>query len=170
MLNSLALRIVALAPLRYQNTAKQFIKFAVVGVAGTVVDFGTFNILTRGFGWDDIYFVFGYEIIAANLVSVFLAIISNFLLNKYWTFQDTGEHVVQQWSKYFALNLTTFVLNQILTSYFAFRVPIVAIVFGSMKDNAAKALAIGIILFLNFFGSKFLVFRKKPVQEQIPVQ
>jgi len=161
MLTALALRIVALAPPRYQNTTKQFIKFSITGVIGTVVDFGTFNILTRGFGWDDIYFVFGYEIIAANMVSVFLAIISNFMLNKYWTFQDSGEQVVQQWSKYFLLNAVTFVLNQILTSFFAFRLPIVETIFGSQKDNAGKALAIGIILFLNFAGSKFLVFRKQ---------
>ena len=69
--------------------------------------------------------------------------------------------MAKQWSSYFALNLVTFVLNQILTSFFTFRLALVAIVFGTQKDNAAKALAIGLILFVNFLGSKFLVFRKK---------
>lgn len=142
------------------STIKQFIKFAVVGAIGAVVDFGTYNILTRLIGWRDVYFLFGYEIIAANLVSVFLAIISNFILNKYWTFRDTNEQVVQQGSQYFLLNAVTFVFNQILTSFFTFRVPLVAALFGSQSDNAAKALAIGLILFVNFAGSKFLIFRR----------
>lgn len=169
MTRSFAMRLVAKFPPHLQDTAKQFIKFGVVGVIGAVVDFGTYNIMTRLLGWTDIYHVFGYEIIAANLVSVFLAIVSNFLLNKYWTFRDTDEKVVQQWSKYFALNFTTFIFNQILTSFFAFRVPLVAIIFGSQKDNIAKALAIGIILFVNFAGSKFLIFRRsKPVETSTP--
>lgn len=161
MLTTIANTLVGFFPPRLQNTARQFIKFGIVGGIGAVVDFGTYNILTRAIGWDDIYLIFGYEIIAANLVSVFLAIVSNFLLNKYWTFRDTSEKVVQQWSKYFLLNFITFILNQILTSFFAFRVPIIAIIVGAQKDNVAKALAIGLILFVNFAGSKFLIFRRQ---------
>jgi len=152
---------IAKVPLRYQRTVRQFLKFGVTGAIGAVVDFSSYNILTRVVGWDDVYTVFGYEVIAANLVSVFLAILSNFYLNKYWTFRNTSEAVVRQGAGYFALNFVTFILNQILTSFFAFRVPFVAQVFGSQKDNIAKALAIGVILFLNFAGSKFLIFRKK---------
>lgn len=142
---------------------RQFTKFLVVGAMGAAVDFGIYNLLTRGFGWDRIYLVLGYEIIAANLVSVFIAIMSNFLLNKYWTFRDPSRAVVRQGAGYFVLNGITFILNQLLTSFFVFRVPLTAAIFGSQKDNAAKALAIGIILFINFFGSKFFVFRRKTV-------
>lgn len=157
----LAEKIVAVVPLRYQNSARQFLKFGVTGVIGAVVDFSTYFILTRLVGWDTIFYPFGYEIIAANLVSVTLAISSNFILNKYWTFRNTDKDVVKQWSGYFAMNAVTFVLNQILTSFFAFRVPIIASVFGSRKDYAAKALAIGLILFVNFLGSKLLIFKRK---------
>lgn len=142
---------------------RQFTKFLVVGTIGASVDFGIYNLLTRGLGWNKVYLLGGYEIIAANLVSVFLAIMSNFLLNKYWTFRDTSVAMVRQGSGYFVLNGITFILNQLLTSFFIFRVPFMSIVFGSQKDNAAKALAIGFILFINFFGSKFLVFRRKTV-------
>ena len=138
-------------------------------MVGSTVDFGSYNILTRGLGWDTTFEVLGFEIIAANLVSVFLAITGNFVLNKYWTFRDTDTDVVKQWSSYFALNTATFVLNQIITSFFAFQVPLVALVFGGMKDNAAKAMAIGMILFVNFFGSKFFIFRKKGEATSVPV-
>lgn len=157
-------------PERFQNTARQFLKFGVTGTIGAVVDFGSYNIMTRGFDWTDVYLIYGYEIIAANLISVLLAISTMFLINKYWTFRNTDKAVVKQGVGYFGLNIITFVLNQILTSFFTFRVPIIALVFGGMKDNAAKALAIGIILFLNFFGSKFLVFRKKPAAIGAPQQ
>lgn len=151
-------------PERYVGSAKQFLKFGVVGTIGATVDFGSYNIMTRGFGWTETYHVFGFEIIAANLVSVLVAILCNFLLNKYWTFRNPSKSVLQQGAGYFTLNFITFVLNQLLTSFFAFRVPIVAAMFGNQKDNAAKAIAVGFILFINFFGSKFLIFRKKPVQ------
>jgi putative flippase GtrA len=161
MMKQLAERIVDKVPPRYQRTVRQFIKFIVTGSFGAIVDFSIYNILSRGFGWVTIYYVLGYEIIAANLVSVFMAISANFVLNKYWTFRNNDKAVVKQWSGYFALNTFTFVLNQILTSFFTFRFPLTELIFGSQKDNAAKAIAIGFILFINFLGSKFLVFRKK---------
>lgn len=162
MLRLLAERVVALAPPRYQRTARQFVKFGLTGTVGAIVDFGSYNILTRGLGWDTILHPFGYQIIAANLVSVLLAISCNFLLNKYWTFQNNEEGaVLKQWTGYFTLNTITFVLNQLLTSWFTFRVPIIAAIFGDQKDNAAKAIAIGFILGINFLGSKFIVFRRK---------
>lgn len=154
-------------PERYQHAARQFLKFGIVGTVGATVDFGTYNIMTRGLGWDTIYEIWGYKFIAANLASVLIAILSNFLLNKYWTFRNReAGAAVKQGVGYFVLNGITFVLNQILTSFFTFHVPIVEAFFGSQKDNAAKAISIGFILFINFFGSKFVIFRKKkPVQE-----
>lgn len=149
-------------PLPYQRAARQFLKFGMVGSVGALVDFGSYNILTRGFDWLLVLDVLGFKIIAANLISVLLAILSNFLLNKYWTFRNTEPGTaVRQGMGYFVLNGITFVLNQILTSFFAFHVPLVETIFRSQKDNAAKALSIGFILFINFFGSKFIIFRRK---------
>lgn len=147
-------------PARYQNIGKQFVKFGVTGVIGAIVDFSTYNILTRGFGFVASYMVLGQQIIVANNISVFLAIVSNFVFNKYWTFRDTSHQVAKQWVGYFTLNFFTWVLNQLLVSLFTFQVPATQAIFGNQKDNAAKVLAIGIILFLNFAGSKFLIFKK----------
>jgi putative flippase GtrA len=152
---------VMMLPARYQRVAKQFVKFGITGVIGAIVDFGTYNLLTRGFGFVASYIVLGQQIIVANNISVFFAIVSNFIFNKYWTFRDTSKQVARQWVGYFSLNFVTWVLNQFLVSIFAFQVPIIETMFGAQKDNAAKVLAIGIILFLNFAGSKFLVFKKQ---------
>lgn len=160
MWQRLADGLVALSPPRYRNMVKQFIKFGITGTIGALVDFSTYYLLTRGLGWWAFYEVIGAKIIVANNISVFLAIMSNFMFNKYWTFRDRSSRVVQQWAGYVTLNVFTWGLNQLLVSYFAFNVPLMAYLFGRQKDIAAKALAIGIILFINFFGSKFLIFRR----------
>jgi putative flippase GtrA len=159
MLQSIADGLLVLVPLRYRAAARQFIKFGITGTIGAIVDFGTYNVLTRGFGLVAFYTVFGQPIIIANNISVLLAIVSNFVLNKYWTFRDQSKRVVQQGASYFAFNAFTWVLNQILVSLLVFQVPLMETLFVSQKDNAAKVLAIGVILFINFFGSKFLIFR-----------
>lgn len=160
MLRSFSETIINKLPLRWQKTAKQFLKFGVTGVIGAIVDFSTYNIITRGFGWVSFYVVFGQKIIIANNISVFLAVISNFLFNKYWTFRDPSKKVGQQYAAYFAMSFVTWVINQLLVSFLTFRVPLMVEMFGGQADNMAKVLAIGAILFLNFFGSKFLIFRK----------
>lgn len=155
--------ISAVVPEKYHKLVKQFVKFGITGAIGAVVDFGSYNLLTRGFDWDTVISIGGMNFIAANLISVFLAIVSNFILNKYWTFRNHEHGVLKQWSGYFALNTVTFLLNQVLTSFFAFQVPLLLAIFGSQTDNVAKALAIGLILFVNFAGSKLVIFRvKKP--------
>lgn len=149
-------------PVRYQRIAKQFIKFGITGVIGATIDFSSYAFLTRVVGWTTLYTIAGYQISAANNVSVFVAIMSNFLLNKYWTFRYRQGSAAKQWLGYFVLNIVTWALNQLLMSYFAFNVPLFEQTFGEGKDFAAKVAAIGIILFVNFFGSKFLVFKSRP--------
>lgn len=161
MVREIVDNIVGKFPAKYQRVTKQFIKFGVTGVIGAVVDFGTYNFLTRGVGFVAAYTVLGQHIIVANNISVFFAIISNFLFNKYWTFRDNSKQVAKQWVGYFGLNFVTWILNQFLVSYFAFQVLFIEDMFGPQKDNVAKVLAIGIILFINFAGSKFLVFKKQ---------
>ena len=152
-------KILILIPERRRTLAKQFVKFAITGAIGAVVDFSTFGFLTRIAGWHTTYTILGTEIIAANNVSVFLAICSNFIINRYWTFKDTGGNAAKQGAGYFTLNLFTWALNQILVSLLVFHVALLNQLFGSERDLVAKALAIGIILFVNFFGSKLFIFK-----------
>lgn len=146
-------------PEKYQKVATQFIKFAIVGTIGATIDFSVFNMLTRFFHWNTTYNVFGIKILAANNVSVFLAICSNFVINRYWTFRNIQGSAARQGVQYLILNTFTWALNQILVSVFVFQMPLFVQLFGDQRDNAAKAAAIIIILFINFFGSKLLIFK-----------
>lgn len=148
-------------PEQYQKTVRQFIKFGITGTIGAIVDFSTFGLLTRIFHVDATFLLLGTEILAANCISVFLAICSNFIINRYWTFHDVAGSAAKQGVGYFILNAFTWALNQILVSFFVFHMPIFVQLFGEQRDLVAKALAIGIILFINFFGSKFFIFKGK---------
>jgi putative flippase GtrA len=162
MLHNLAERLVRRLPWRYQRVARQFIKFGITGTIGATVDFTTYNLLFRGLGLTAFYTALGLNFTIANNISVFLAIMSNFILNKYWTFRDPSKQVGRQWVGYFTLNTFTWFLNQVLVAVFT-TLPLMTALFGSQRDNAAKALAIGLILSINFLGSKFLIFKKATV-------
>ncbi len=159
MLSRITEKILSFVPEQHRNTAKQFIKFGITGTIGAVVDFGTFGILTRGLNWTTTYNVLGTEVIAANNISVFLAICSNFIINRTWTFSSTEGSAAKQGMGYFILNIFTWTLNQIFVSLF-FNWQLFVDLFGDQRDLMAKAAAIIITLFVNFFGSKLFVFRK----------
>lgn len=158
MLSSLVDTIIGIVPVRYQKTAKQFIKFGITGTIGAVVDFSTFALLRDVLGWDTTYTIWGLEIIAANNVSVFLAICSNFIINRTWTFHDTEGSATRQGTGYLILNIFTWALNQILVGLF-YKWPLFILLFADQRAYAAKAVAIVLILFINFFGSKLFIFK-----------
>lgn len=139
----------------------QFIKFGVVGTIGAGVDFGIYILITRILDFWTVVYIFDYKIIAANIISVACAIVSNFFWNKYWTFKDLRKNVfLKQIAQFFILSAITYVLNQILVSYFVFYTSLENI-FGTKEDLVAKLITILIIMFLNFTISKFIVFKKK---------
>lgn len=128
----------------------EFIKFAVVGVIGTMVDFGTYAILTRVF---DVYYI------TATCISVFLAIINNFFLNKYWTFKkgQSGD-TKKEYLKFFIVSVVNYFLNIGITWYIVEKT-LSESLFGSYEDFFAKVVAIGIVLFSNYFGNKYWTFK-----------
>jgi len=136
--------------LRYPNFF-EFIKFAIVGVTGTIVDFGVYAILTR---------LFYLHYLPATAISVFLAIINNFILNKYWTFkQGNSSNLKQESVKFFVVSVINYFLNLLIT-YIVIEHTHSELLFGAQEDFFAKAVAIGIVLFSNYFANKYWTFRK----------
>ncbi len=58
------------------NSARTFIKFALVGLSGILVNLGVFTVLVS----------MGMNKFLASPISIEISIISNFLLNNFWTF------------------------------------------------------------------------------------
>jgi putative flippase GtrA len=166
--------------MNFQPALKQFLKFGVVGSIGAAIDFSSYGLLTRLLGFDAVFCVgfsgapvattlgrisacgpARYPVVVANMISVFLAISSNFFLNKFWTFRDSRkENLAAQGAGYLVLGVCAWALNQVLTSVFIARLTVLGSLFGPAADVAAKVLAIFVVLFFNFAGSKFVVFRR----------
>ena len=60
------------------SSHRTFIKFCVTGTSGVFVNLGSFHLLTQ----------FGVHRYLASPIAIELSIISNFVINNYWTFAD----------------------------------------------------------------------------------
>ncbi len=64
---------------RLSRRSKTFIKFAIVGFSGTVIDFLFYNLFIK---------VFGISPGPAKVFSAEIAIVNNFIFNNFWTFKN----------------------------------------------------------------------------------
>lgn len=117
---------------------ERFIKFALVGTSGTVIDFGLLNLLIL---------VFDFSLVAANTCSFSAAVFNNFIWNRLWTFPESRERPLVRQSIQFALvSIAGWAINTgILWSLSTY--VLTAPVWGY---NLAKAIAIVVVLFWNF--------------------
>ena len=129
----------------------RFLKFAIVGTIGAVVDFSVLNILVLAFGWPKEY---------ANLVSVTCAVISNFTWNRLWTYPESRERPLHtQFGQFALVNLFGLAINQfffVMTDSLIFDE-----IFPHPIDyNFAKATAVVVVLFWNFFVNRRWTYRE----------
>jgi len=150
-------RIITFAK-RNRKEARRFLKFMFVGAMGAIVDFGVLNLLAH---------VFDVPVAIAGVISFSLAVTSNFIWNRYWTYPESRAFpLVPQFLQFFVINATALLI----------RVPILLLVpsraialFESLGmapntaevlgNNFALALAVGIALFWNFFVNRFITYR-----------
>lgn len=119
-------------------------KFAVVGIANTVLDASLFLLL-----------VYGLEVppVAANLISYSAGMINSFVLNKNWTFSHTagqGEPT-QQFVLFALLNLVGLAIATALVWWLA----------EPLGPALAKGVAVGAVFAWNYSTSRFLIFRRR---------
>jgi putative flippase GtrA len=136
----------------------RFIRFAVVGVIGAVVDFSIFNLLA-------VIFPAGTNLVFQS-VSFTAAVISNFLWNRYWTYPDSrSKHVSRQLVQFFVVNLIGLGIR---TGIFAGFESLFLKLFSRMESlplsaeviskNLALAGAIGIVMIWNFFINRIWTY------------
>ena len=138
----------------------RFLRFAVVGIMGAVVDFGTFNLLSS---------VVGLTAVVASVFSFMAAIISNFTWNRYWTYPDSrtkplGHQLLQ-------FTVVSLVGLAIRTPVSAFLEPLLTSLFGKLAfllqgfvtanllgENVALAIAVIVVMFWNFFINRYWTY------------
>lgn len=164
-----------------QKELIRFSKFLVVGTIGAIIDFGTYNILLNptnvavspeGFlhmpllalGLKDPQ---NLGPTFAGSLSFVIAVISNFLWNRYWTYPDSrSKPLIRQFIQFFFVNLTGIVIRIPILTFthrpFArlieIAVPTLTLQAERLGSNMALALAVGIVLFWNFFINRFWTY------------
>jgi putative flippase GtrA len=167
-------KLTRLAQERRQDLVR-FLKFCVVGVIGTAIDFGIFNLLHNVLGWNHIL---------SNTLSVTAAIVNNYIWNLYWVYPETrGRQGTKKFVQFIIVSISAWALNTgILWSserwlfgtngLFSGLVGTAAQMLDAehevLSSNAAKVLATGIVLFWNFFVNRLWTFRDVDAAEQAP--
>src|SRR5215203_2549177 len=87
-----------------RKEVKRFVKFAMVGAAGTITDFVILNLLVQ---------FAGFPLALANTVSFTTAVFQNFILNRYWTFPESRErHASGQLLQFAMVSAVGYALSQ----------------------------------------------------------
>jgi putative flippase GtrA len=123
---------------------KQFIKFSLIGVLNTVIDFVAYIFFTRVIDW--------HYLVAAFLAFI-LAATSSFLFNRYWTFHLEHRFSVLEYTKFFlvaagGLFLTMLFLYILVDHLFWY-------------DLWAKFVTIILVVNWNFWLQKYWTFKVK---------
>jgi len=134
----------------------QFIKFLLVGLLNTGIDFGVLNLLMFSTG---ITSGFYYSIFKA--ISFTCSVINSYILNKRWTFQRGKDIKKKEFSKFFTISLISFGVNISVASILVNDVGPIGRISPYVWANISALVAAGFTTLINFFGYKYLVFREK---------
>lgn len=145
----------------------RFIKFAFVGVTGTIVDFGILNLLR---------IVFDVPIAWAQGISFSCAVINNFIWNRYWTYPESrSKGAPKQLFQFFIISIIGLLirtplipwLDKIIMEFLqnsAMKFPLSDSI---ISQNVALAVGILIVTFWNYFANRYWTYNNIPDGDQI---
>lgn len=164
-------RLILMVASRFGGRAKEverFIKFAIVGTFGAMVDFTVLNIMeatiAKPSGENE-----GLNVALATGVAFTCAVISNFFLNRYWTFPDSRSRSLRiQLGQFFVVSIVGLLFRLVFVS-------VTYAPFGELADNLlniasndearnklgsniAQAISIVIVLFWNYFANRYWTY------------
>jgi len=134
---------------RLKRNVTQFVKFAVVGGLGTIVNLVVLKATL--FAWDQFAAStpFVVEAFASGLAFA-VAVVNNYLLNRWWTFRSTGT-MSTEFLKFLIVSLSGLVLNEL--AFYVFRAQL------EVSVLISQMLAILCVLPFNFIANKLWSFR-----------
>ena len=137
----------------------RFLRFAVVGIIGAIVDFGTFNTLVN---------LAHVMAVWASVASFSAAVVSNFLWNRFWTYPDSRTKAISRQLIQFALVSAIglairtplfVVLEKVFTKTFSAALPAKFPLNSTfLGHNFALAVAVLVVMMWNFFANRFWTY------------
>ncbi|MCC7117364.1 MAG: GtrA family protein [Anaerolineales bacterium] len=137
---------------------KRFVKFALVGSLGAVIDFSVMNLLTH---------LFNLSLVFAGTISFACAVVSNFIWHRHWTYPESrSRHLVSQLGMFFLVNLAGVAIRLPILKYVEPQVlNLIEKVFHSTyltadfyARNLTLAAAVGIVMLWNFFVNRYWTY------------
>jgi dolichol-phosphate mannosyltransferase len=152
---------------RHRDLAIRFFKFGMVGGSGVVVNLGLYWILTRWLGFESTYT--GRTV--SYMLSVEVSILTNFVLNDIWTFQDRRQQqsLFGRFWRFHLVSLVGFLLNvgifallnwALVTTQFTLLGELT--LFGkthTIDDLLAACIGIGVAMVWNFVANLRITWR-----------
>lgn len=138
----------------------RFLRFAMVGLIGAVIDFGTANLLVK---------LAHAPLVLAGTISFIAAICSNFIWNRYWTYPDSrSKPVTQQLVQFFVINALGLLIRVPILKFIEPIMENAAVSLGlelrpwldakTVGDNFTLAMAVVIVMFWNFFANRYWTY------------
>jgi putative flippase GtrA len=131
----------AVLALRRRGNWLQLAKFCAVGATGYAINLAVYAALVHGGG---------LHYIPAAVISFLVAVTSNYLWNRIWTFRHQRGHVAYQGFRFLVVSSLALGANLV------FLTGLVAL---GMAKVPAQAIAIVLVTPLNFVGNKLWSFR-----------
>ncbi|HEY5588992.1 MAG TPA: GtrA family protein [Candidatus Paceibacterota bacterium] len=122
---------------------KNIIRFGCVGCLNTMFDFGIFSLLNS---------LFGINYIISQIISYSSGTINSYILNKFWTFNDTktNKKTTKEIVQFIVVNTASLGVSLIGLS--------ILMKNNSMNPFIAKIIAMVLAQVVNFLGYRFWVF------------
>lgn len=136
----------------------RFVKFAVVGAVGSLVDIGVMNLMTQ---------VVHLPLVIGGSISFVCAVVNNFIGNRYWTYPDSrSKPLHRQLGMFFIVNAVGIAIRIPILQYVE---PPLAKLFENMTHlsfdvadalakNATLIFAIGVVMLWNFFVNRYWTY------------
>lgn len=146
---------------------RRFIRFALVGISGGVVDFTVFNLLAS---------VLGLPSAIAQAISFTLAVINNFIWNRLWTYPETRKtSAAKQLIQFSLVNVIGLgirtLLFSIIEKYF---INLAALIVPNLLTptivghNLTLAFVILVVMLWNYFANRYWTFKDVSAVQEKP--
>ena len=120
----------------------RFLKFGISGLVGMCIDFSITWLCKEKFGLNKYL---------SNSLGFCVAVMNNFLLNRYWTFANNNMPFTNQLIKFLLVSITGLGINNLL----------IYLLVNNAKKNfyLLKLIVVGLVFFWNFFANSFFTFK-----------
>ena len=136
---------------------KEFVRYLVVGGSNTLLNFAIFNALMFATG-----ITRGREVVVFSIITYAIVITQAYFLNKYWVFgHGAYKATAVQFSTFVGVNISAAGIGTAIIHILVNVIGAPSSINPQVWANIAVLITVPTSILCNFFGSKFLVFRKK---------